>query len=279
MEASVELKVGTIRSLWRYPVRSMRGEELESVGITSRGIVGDRCYGVVDVDEGCCAESSYQPGRWAALLRGVAAFDSEPSAGAAPPPIKIQFDDGSEMSSNDPAISAWLSDQLGHAASLLRDEDAGGASIAGGVAEIRGAAQTLEPDAASAGTPARGYDRAPVHLVTTASLLAASGIHAEGQFVPARFRPNIVLDCEAGIDGFIESDWVGRTLAVGEELRLEISEPCERCSVPTLPQGDLVRDRKILSTITKHNATNMGVYARVAEPGSVRLGDLVVLLD
>jgi len=272
------ISVGEIQSLWRYPVRSMRGEELDSAVVTSRGVVGDRCYGIVDVDENCGAESSYKPLRWAGLLGACASFNDEPRVGAAPPPISIRFDDGSEMTSDDPALAAWLSDRLGHTSTLWREADADGASIAGGVAETLGAARTLEAGSEPADVPARGYDRAPIHLLTTASLRTASEIHEKGQFVPARFRPNIVLDTEAGLRGFIESEWIGRTLSIGSQVRLEIIEPCERCSVPTLPQGDLERDRKILTTVSKHNETNMGVYARVDQPGSVNRGDVVELL-
>ena len=269
--------VGEIQSLWRYPVRSMRGEELEAAVVTSRGVVGDRCYGIVDVDEGCGAESSYKPGRWAGLLGASAAFKAEPQVGAAPPPISIRFDDGSETTSDDPNLAAWLSDRLGHSSSLWCEADADGASIAGGVAQTLGAARTIEPEVNPGGAPARGYDRAPIHLLTTASLQAAAEIHVKGQFVPVRFRPNIVLDTGAEIQGFVEGEWLGRTLSIGSELRLEITEPCERCSVPTLPQGMLALDRKILATVSKHNETNMGVYARVTQPGRVKRGDVVEL--
>lgn len=271
-------RVAEIQSLWRYPVRSMRGEELDAAVVTTRGVVGDRCYGIVDVDEGCGAESSFKPLRWAGLLGASAAFRFEPRVGAAPPPILIRFDDGSEKNSDDPNLAAWLSDRLGHASSLWCETDADGASIAGGVAQARGAARTLEPEVNPGGPPARGYDRAPIHLLTTASLQAATKIHSKGQFVPARFRPNIVLDTRADILGFVEGEWLGRTLSIGSELRLEITEPCERCSVPTLAQGDLARDRKILATVSKHNETNMGVYARVVQPGRVNRGDVVELV-
>ena len=121
-------QVAELQSLWRYPVRSMRGEEVDSTQITSRGVVGDRCYGIVDVEKECGAESSYVPLRWAGLLRAAAAFNAEPRVGAAPPSIRVRFDDGSEKSSDDPDLAAWLSDRLGHAASLWCDVNADGAS-------------------------------------------------------------------------------------------------------------------------------------------------------
>jgi uncharacterized protein YcbX len=256
----------------------MRGEALDSTQITSRGVVGDRCYGIVDVEKGCGAESSYVPLRWAGLLQASAAFKVEPRVGATPPTIRIRFDDGSEKSSDDPDLAAWLSERLGHTASLWCDTYADGASVAGGKAEATGDAHSAEESVSPAGAPTWGYDRAPIHLVTSASLRAASSIHTKGHFVPARFRPNIVVDTGTGVRGFLESQWIGRVLAIGPELRLEVVAACERCSVPTLPQGDLERDPKILATVSQHNETNMGVYARVAEPGRLHNGDLAELI-
>ncbi len=269
--------VGRVQSLWRYPVRSMRGEELASAEVTARGVVGDRCYCVVDVAEGCAAETSYVPLRWSGLLAAEAVFAQSPRAGAPPPPVRIRFADGPSRASDDPDVDAWLSEQLGQPAALWRDADAGGAALAGGEAEASGCAVEVEERVEPPQVPARSYDRAPVLLLTTASLARAAALYPDGHFAPARFRPNIVLDTGAA-EGFVESDWVGRTLALGSELRLELSEPCERCAMTTLPQAELVREPGILKTLHAHNAGHMGVYARVVRPGIVHRGDRAELL-
>ena len=105
--------VGFVQSLWRYPVRSMRGEELASAEVAARGVVGDRCYCVVDVAEQRAAETSYVPQRWAGLLAAEATFARSPRAGAPPPPVRIRFADGPPRASDDPDVDAWLSEQLG----------------------------------------------------------------------------------------------------------------------------------------------------------------------
>jgi hypothetical protein len=254
----------------------MRGEALDSAVVTASGVMGDRCYGVVDVEKGCGAEASYVPVRWAGLLTAAATLLSEPVSGKTPPEISIRFDDGEARSSDDPSVGIWLSDRLGRPAALWRAPGVEGASIAGGRAEASGDAQSLE--LASAGDElAWGYDRAPIHLLTTASLHAASALYPKGQFTAERFRPNIVLDTGGDDPGFLESDWIGRILAIGSDLRLEVAAPCERCSLPTQPQGRLERDPGILSTITRHNDTNMGAYARVISPGRLRRGDVAEL--
>jgi uncharacterized protein YcbX len=255
----------------------MRGEELESAQVTARGVVGDRCYCVADVEERRAAETSYVPLRWSGLLGADAAFSEPPRAEAPPPPVRIRFADGSTRASDEPDLDAWLSERLGQAAALWCDVDAGGAALAGGEAETSGRAVEVDAAAEVPGAPPRSYDRAPVLLLTTASLARASSLYPKGHFEPARFRPNIVLDTGAA-GGFVESDWVGRTLALGPDLRLELSEPCERCAMTTLPQGELAREPRILATLNTHNAGNMGVYARVVQPGSLRRGDRAELL-
>jgi uncharacterized protein YcbX len=269
--------VGCVQSLWRYPVRSMRGEELISAEIAARGVVGDRCYCVVDVEERRAAETSYVPLRWSGLLGAEAAFTDSPRAGAPPPPVRIRFADGPPRSSDDPDVDTWLSERLGQVAALWRDADAGGAALAGGEAETSGRAVDVEAAAEPPGAPARSYDRAPVLLLTTASLAQAGSLYPKGHFAPERFRPNIVLDTGT-TRGFVESGWVGRTLALGSELRLELSEPCERCAMTTLPQGELGREPRVLATLNAHNSGSMGVYARVVRPGNLRRGDRAELL-
>ena len=269
--------VGCVQSLWRYPVRSMRGEELASAEVAARGVVGDRCYCVVDVGEQRAAETSYVPLRWSGLLAGEATLAEPPRAGAPPPPVRIRFADGSQRASDDSDVDTWLSERLEQPAALWRDADAGGAALAGGEAEASGRAVEVEEAAEPRGAPARSYDRAPVLLLTTASLTRAGSLYPDGHFAPARFRPNIVLDTGTA-RGFVESDWIGRTLALGSELRLELSEPCERCVMTTLPQGELEREPRILATLNAHNSGHMGVYARVVRPGALRRGDRAELL-
>jgi uncharacterized protein YcbX len=269
--------VGCVQSLWRYPVRSMRGEELTSAEVTSQGVVGDRCYCVVDVRERRAAEASYVPLRWSGLLGGEAALVEPPRAGAPPPPVRIRFGGSSQRASDDPDVDAWLSEHLGQPAALWRDADADGAALAGGEAEASGRAVEVEEAAEPRGAPARSYDRSPLLLLTTAALKRAGALYPEGRFTPARFRPNIVLDTGTA-RGFIESGWIGRSLALGSELRLELSELCERCVMTTLPQGELQREPRILATLNAHNSGHMGVYARVARPGTLRRGDRAELL-
>jgi uncharacterized protein YcbX len=77
--------------------------------------------------------------------------------------------------------------------------------------------------------------------------------------------------------GFVENDWIGHTVQIGDSVRLAITEPCPRCVMITLPQGDLPKDSGILRTGAQHNAVNIGVYASVLSGGRIRRGDAVTL--
>jgi uncharacterized protein YcbX len=121
------------------------------------------------------------------------------------------------------------------------------------------------------------FDAAPVHLVTTATLDWLRALYPEGRFEVRRFRPNLVVETPEGQDGFVENAWAGRTLAIGDSVRIQITRPCARCVMTTLPQSDLPRDSGILRTAARHNRASVGVYASVARGGTVGRGDPVRL--
>ena len=121
------------------------------------------------------------------------------------------------------------------------------------------------------------FDAAVVHVLTTATLDRLRMLYPQGRFEVRRFRPNMVIESANGGTDFVENAWIGRTLAIGDAVRLSITGPCPRCVMTTLPQGDLPRDVGILRTAAQHNQANVGVYASVVQGGKVRRGDPVSL--
>jgi len=81
----------------------------------------------------------------------------------------------------------------------------------------------------------------------------------------------------AGEQGFAEDAWIGKTLAIGDGVRLSITGPCGRCVMTTLSQRDLSNDSGILRTAVQRNQANVGVYAAVVHGGTIRSGDRVTL--
>ncbi|HTO83076.1 MAG TPA: MOSC domain-containing protein, partial [Methylomirabilota bacterium] len=117
------------------------------------------------------------------------------------------------------------------------------------------------------------YDHSPLHLLTTASLRQFSALRPESRFVPARFRPNLVIDTGETC-GFLEQGWLERRFRIGE-AEIAVTDHCKRCVMTTLPQGDLSMDPGVLHTVTMRNNTRAGIYAAVTRPGRVRVGDPV----
>ena len=125
--------------------------------------------------------------------------------------------------------------------------------------------------------PGTFFDLAVVHILTTATIDRLRELYPQGRFEVRRFRPNIVVEPVSGEKDFVENAWIGSTLAIGDEVRLNITGPCPRCVMTTLPQGDLPYDPGILRTAAQHNQVNVGVYATVQQGGRIRRGDSVKL--
>ena len=273
---------GSVRGLWRYPVKSMLGEEVESCEVTERGFQGDRAYALVDTEDGKVA-STKNPRKWARLFECRAEFLESSRA------VRITLPDGATVSADDPTAAEILSRLFGRKTAL--ETSAASPPV---IEELwlegspDGRAVTDETIAMGS-PPGTFFDYSVVHLVTTATLDRLSELYPQGRFDPRRFRPNLLVQAEDGDTGFVENGWIGKTVAIGEGVRLRVTDPCPRCVMSTLAQEDLPADPGILRTAARHNrvvggegrgpdgvyAATVGVYAAVLRGGVVRRGDLV----
>lgn len=276
MANGTQTAVGSVVSLWRYPVKSMMGEELNAIGVTERGLLGDRAYALVDTSDGKLA-SAKNPRKWPGLFDYRAAFVEPPRANEAIPPVRITLPDGTMATGGQDDINQIVSAALGRQVTLETTPPEQ-PSLEEYWPDIEGLdhRDTVTDEAIASGA---FFDGAAVHLLTTATLDGLRKAHPEGRFEVRRFRPNIVVEASPGETDFPENAWVGRTVAIGEQVRISITGPCPRCVMTTLAQGDLPEDRGILRTAAKQNQAHVGVYAQVVQGGVVRRGDKVVLQD
>ena len=114
-------------------------------------------------------------------------------------------------------------------------------------------------------------------LLTTATLDRLGELYPEGRFEVRRFRPNVVVQMANGVKDFVENAWIGRTVRIGDAVRLAVTGPCPRCVMTTLPQADLPKDSGILRTAARHNKVNVGVYGSVLQEGEIHRGDPIRL--
>lgn len=257
-----------VASLWRYPVKSMQGEELNAAEVTAAGLLGDRRFAVVDTMTGKVAGAK-NPRKWPGFFSFRSAYVAPPAGGADLPAVRITMPDGASATSTDAALPKLLSAALGREVAL-----------SAGLAAAR--AEDLEDASDEVVTwempPGTFFDSAPVHLVTTATLDRLRLLNPAGRFEPRRFRPNIIITTPPEAAGFVENDWVGHEIAIGAQVRLRVTMTTGRCVMTTLPQGDLPHDRGILRTAAQHNDAQVGVYAEVMAGGRVMRGDAVTVL-
>lgn len=261
-------------SLWRYPVKSMQGEQLNSSIVGARGLLGDRAYALVDVADGKVA-SAKNPRKWPHLFGFQASYVEAPRSEQETAPVRITLPDGTILDGDQPNLAAILKPILGREA-ILKSAAPEKPVLEEYWPDLEGLnhRDTVTDEAMPAGT---FFDLAPIHVLTTATLARLSALYPQGRFEVRRFRPNLMVSVEGEPQAFVENDWVGRTLLVGKDVRLRIERPCGRCVMTTLPQGDLPHDPGILRTAVQHNSGNVGVYATVLHGGTVQRGDRVRL--
>jgi MOSC domain-containing protein len=271
--SSVTTEAGTVVGLWRYPVKSMMGEELNATEITERGLLGDRQFALVDAATGKVAGAK-NPRKWGNFFDFRAVYVEPPEANATLPAVRLTLPNGTTLTTEGANVNEVLSGALGRAVELTQVEAEQESSAEEYVPDIEGLdhRDTVTEWELPGGT---FYDLAVVHLLTTATLDHLRELYPAGRFEARRFRPNIVISTAER--GFVENDWLGRTITVGETVRLRITRPCPRCVMTTLAQGDLPKDPGILRTAAQNNAANVGVYADVISAGAIHRGDPVVL--
>jgi uncharacterized protein YcbX len=292
----------TVAELWRFPVKSMRGERVQEAEIDEAGLRGDRAYAVVDVDTGKVGSAKH-PRLWGDLLRCEAGFVEPPTAGAALPPVSIRLPDGIETGSDDPEVDARLSRLLGREVQLTSVAPEGNGYLAvwpdiEGVIPDDIRTQIALDDAderdredgtltgltlALSSPPGTFFDVAALHVLAASTLSRLGELEPESRFAVERYRPNVLVAGE--IEPFAENAWTGAGLAIGG-VTASVVMPTMRCIMTTLAQGDLPRDNGVLRTIARHNRVDLpglgtwscvGAYAVVTASGRVRLGDEVAL--
>jgi uncharacterized protein len=285
MSDATHNNLGSVVSLWRYPVKSMMGEELNATDVTQRGLLGDRAYALVDSATEKVA-SAKNPRKWAKLFDFRAALAEPPRTGEKIPPVHLALPDGTMVTSEQSDTDQLLSSVLGREVTLRTREPPQQEVVETTLPnpwirtyeeywpdmEDLDYRDTVTHEAMPEGT---FFDLAVIHILTTATIDRLRQLYPQGRFEVRRFRPNIVVEPSSGEEDFVEDEWLGKTLVIGDEVRIDITEPCPRCVMTTLAQGDLPKDPGILRTAAQHNEVNVGVYGAVRRGGTIRRGDPV----
>ena len=269
-----------ISQLWTYPVKSMVGVSVESVELSSLGIVGDRHWAIRDLERGGI--------RGAKKIGELMQFTAHRKDND----VIITFPGGTQVSSADEDVNFMLSGVLGRNVlleSLPADNNLehfrrGPSDSDDPLTELRGIfgreAEEPLPDftafppevAEFESPPGTHHDCWPLLVMTTSALQALTDAVPESQIDVLRFRPSIVVETNSG-EGHVEFSWKGKTASLGTAV-IEFLDPCPRCIMITRKVNDeLPEDRAILRHVVRDLNQAVGVYARILTPGRVALGD------
>jgi uncharacterized protein YcbX len=258
--------IGTVESLWRYPVKSMRGEELDEMFAGYAGVYGDRLFAF---------ESSASPkgfpfftgrdqrqmiryrprfrnpekaARPINLAEAEISGANPISANASELMIEVETPDGKTIAIDDPALIDNLRVNIDgkHELKLLRSDKA--------ITDCRPLS---------------------IFAVQSAKKLGEeTGVKVDKR----RFRANVYLDLTSS-DGFAENQFVGKTLRIGSKVVVSVLERDPRCMMITLDPDTAEKTPAILKQVAQAHEGMAGVYGAVLVQGMIRKGDSVELID
>jgi uncharacterized protein YcbX len=227
--------VGRVVGLWRYPVKSMAGEALESADVGWNGVEGDRRWAFV-------REGMVRSGfPWLTIRENPRMWGYQPRLADPDRPnasvTLVRTPSGAELDVTDPA----LAEELGHGARVLRQD--------------------------------RGiFDTFPLSLITTQTI-GAIGEMAGAPLDPLRFRPNLLVDAASG-EPFAEDAWVGAVLTVGG-LRMRVDKRDQRCVMIDVDPATGERNTAVLRAVARGRQGCLGVYGTTVQPGRISIRDAV----
>lgn len=260
--------VGKIDSLWRYPVKSMRGEELQEVFIGFSGVYGDRLYAfrssaapkgfpwltAREQEAMLLYRPSYRYPERASKPGNLAEAEAigsglTPVYGAIPDlMVDVDTPAGERLSIDDPRLMSMLREGLGggHELTLLRSHRS-------------------------------MTDCRPISIIslqTVRQLSRELGTDVDKR----RFRANLYVDLESE-DGFAEDEFVGRTLQVAARAAVSVLNRDSRCKITTLDPDTAQPNPDVMKLIARNHEGQAGIYGAVLVEGTIRPGDEIVLTN
>ena len=279
-------EMGTVTGIFRYPVKSMLGEELDRSRLGENGIPGDRAWGVRDEARGDFYTGKRSPG-----LMGCSAW--YPHGADSQPIPQIRLPNGETFRADAEEAAERVSGVAGREVTLWpvvpearQASPLDGLSLQDEMQDLlaREEGEAMpdfsKPSQELLDIYARNgpfFDAFPLLLVTRSSLASLSQAAPDVDMDIRRFRPNLLVEtAEPG--SFPEQNWIGRRIRVGNAT-LSVHSTCIRCVMTTHGFADLPKDPRVMRTLVSEAAGNLGVYTIVEQPGDVQRADPLILLD
>jgi uncharacterized protein len=238
----MHIKVGEVESLFRYPVKSMRGERLETADVSWHGLQGDRRFAFRRA-----GDRSGFPWLTAGKLPELILYTPHRPAGTddGDGPTHVRTPEGEDLTLFGPELAARI------------------AGRHGGPVEMTYLNRGI-------------FDEASISLITSSTVAAAAQLAARAGDV-RRFRPNLVIASERSIP-FEEDDWVEGVLTFGEDRNaatITVTNRDERCGMVNFDPDSAHADPEVLKAIVSSRGNRLGVYGAVTRPGRIAAGQPV----
>lgn len=278
--------VGVVAAIYRYPVKSMGGERLEAAEIGPGGMVGDRQWALRDVDSGNLVAAK-RPRVWGEILNFRAWYEGQT--------VTVEHPSVGRLEMGDRRAEEALSGLFGRRVVFEQFVEPAQGSYKSDWPDIDGmllaGEKGIEFATNEGGSHTEGFvDSFPIHLTTTSGMATLRKEDSSLVVDDRRFRPTMVIDT-GDTHGFPENSWSGREVSIGT-ASFAVAFPTFRCVMATAAQGDLPRQLGILKTLARINGehinlkmgasgrgANFGVWADVATPGMVAVGQPVEIRD
>ena len=261
------MQIGTIDSIWRYPVKGMRGEEIPHTYTAFTGLMGDRIYGVVAADG--------DPGHPWHTARNQEEFVLYKPSYISSKELLLPGNLDDTYSEWEPGIDPIYPDSDAFKVTVETPEgvtydDIEDPSFIADLEALTG--RSLRVHFTQRGQ----FDARPVSLF---SLSAAAKLGEElGMNIDKRrFRANFYVEWDNQDDPFYELSLVGKTLKIGDWLEVVIVERDPRCTMITLDPDTAEPTPKLLQHVARKHAGDAGVFAAVLQRGRVSKGDPITL--
>jgi len=228
-------QVARVVSLFRYPVKSMAAEELDSVDVSWQGMAGDRRWAFV---QDGLVRSGFP---WLTIRELPAMWRYRPSfvepMRPDKSPVTVRTPAGCDLDVTDPALAA----ELGPGVRVIKHD--------------------------------RGlFDGFPLSLISTRTV-ADLGAAADAELSPLRFRPNLLVE-PIDDTPFPEEAWLGSVLRIGD-VAMRVDQRDQRCIMVNVDPQTTKRNAAVLRAIGRDHQVCLGVYGTTVTPGRVAVGDLV----
>lgn len=240
--------IGRIKEIVRHPIKSFQGERVARTQVMEYGLYGDRSHAFVHKTN----RNQYVTITQLPQMAGFQARFTVQETMKHYPRVEVTTPQAHKYYFGDEELTRELERLYKKEIMLIKYEPAH--------------------------VPIGAIEEEHIQFVTDASITELEKIWGNNEVDSRRFRPNLVLSLVDQVP-FIEEEWLGKRMRIGENVILLIKRPCKRCSIINIHPENTKRDPSLLKKVARERNNQFGIYASVLHTGIISENDEVFLLD